>query len=168
MCFRLLSSSSRWSSLLFVLFVLLGVYFLTNLVLAVVYESFECGVHISLRLLLKVHNLISIYVDDLMFQVFSTRSCLSSCFETCMLQAYMTFKMQLAKQVNKNDQKKAEILRKAFEIIDVHVSMSLSVVKFPPGINVTLLMEFCSNQQHVGYIDRRQCWLLFKELKHYR
>ncbi|PWA87393.1 ion transport domain-containing protein [Artemisia annua] len=36
-------NSSRWSSLFFVLFVLLGVYFLTNLVLAVVYESFECG-----------------------------------------------------------------------------------------------------------------------------
>ncbi|GKC42923.1 two-pore calcium channel, partial [Tanacetum coccineum] len=34
--------SSRWSSLFCVLFVLLGVYFLTNLVLAVVYESFEC------------------------------------------------------------------------------------------------------------------------------
>ncbi|GKB59328.1 RNA-directed DNA polymerase, eukaryota, reverse transcriptase zinc-binding domain protein [Tanacetum coccineum] len=39
--------SSRWSFLFFVLFVLLGVYFLTNLVLAVVYESFQCGVSMS-------------------------------------------------------------------------------------------------------------------------
>ncbi|XP_024987640.1 two pore calcium channel protein 1B [Cynara cardunculus var. scolymus] len=33
--------SSRWSSLFFVLYVLLGVYFVTNLVLAVVYDSFK-------------------------------------------------------------------------------------------------------------------------------
>ncbi|WOL20569.1 two pore calcium channel protein 1 [Canna indica] len=33
--------SSRWSCLFFVLFVLLGVYFLTNLILAVVYDSFK-------------------------------------------------------------------------------------------------------------------------------
>ncbi|XP_071700865.1 two pore calcium channel protein 1A [Rutidosis leptorrhynchoides] len=33
--------SSRWSSIFFVLYVLLGVYFVTNLVLAVVYDSFK-------------------------------------------------------------------------------------------------------------------------------
>ncbi|XP_020098634.1 two pore calcium channel protein 1 [Ananas comosus] len=33
--------NSRWSSLFFVLYVLLAVYFLTNLILAVVYESFK-------------------------------------------------------------------------------------------------------------------------------
>lgn len=34
--------SSRWSSIFFVLYVLLGVYFVTNLILAVVYDSFKC------------------------------------------------------------------------------------------------------------------------------
>nr|XP_043623765.1 two pore calcium channel protein 1A [Erigeron canadensis] len=34
--------SSRWSSLFFILYVLLGVYFVTNLILAVVYDSFKC------------------------------------------------------------------------------------------------------------------------------
>ncbi|KAJ0561104.1 putative Two pore calcium channel protein 1, plant [Helianthus annuus] len=33
--------SSRWSSLFFILYVLLGVYFVTNLVLAVIYDSFK-------------------------------------------------------------------------------------------------------------------------------
>ncbi|XP_078168140.1 two-pore channel 1 isoform X2 [Carex rostrata] len=33
--------NSRWSSLFFVLYVLLGVYFVTNLILAVVYDSFK-------------------------------------------------------------------------------------------------------------------------------
>ncbi|WZZ41412.1 hypothetical protein YC2023_037671 [Brassica napus] len=33
--------SSRWSSLFFVLYVLIGVYFVTNLILAVVYDSFK-------------------------------------------------------------------------------------------------------------------------------
>ncbi|XP_020242934.1 two pore calcium channel protein 1-like [Asparagus officinalis] len=33
--------SSRWSCLFFVVYVLLGVYFLTNLILAVVYDSFK-------------------------------------------------------------------------------------------------------------------------------
>ncbi|KAJ3670634.1 hypothetical protein LUZ60_008060 [Juncus effusus] len=33
--------NSRWSSLFFVLYVLLGVYFITNLVLAVIYDSFK-------------------------------------------------------------------------------------------------------------------------------
>lgn len=33
--------NSRWSSLFFVVYVLLGVYFLTNLILAVVYDSFK-------------------------------------------------------------------------------------------------------------------------------
>ncbi|XP_077229756.1 two-pore channel 1 isoform X2 [Tasmannia lanceolata] len=33
--------SSRWSCLFFILYVLLGVYFLTNLILAVVYDSFK-------------------------------------------------------------------------------------------------------------------------------
>ncbi|XP_058101037.1 two pore calcium channel protein 1B [Magnolia sinica] len=33
--------TSRWSSIFFVLYVLLGVYFLTNLILAVVYDSFK-------------------------------------------------------------------------------------------------------------------------------
>lgn len=33
--------SSRWSCLFFVLYILLGVYFLTNLILAVVYDSFK-------------------------------------------------------------------------------------------------------------------------------
>ncbi|KAK4484451.1 hypothetical protein RD792_007034 [Penstemon davidsonii] len=34
--------ASRWYSLFFVLYVLLGVYFVTNLILAVVYDSFKC------------------------------------------------------------------------------------------------------------------------------
>lgn len=33
--------SSRWSSLFFIVYVLLGVYFLTNLILAVIYDSFK-------------------------------------------------------------------------------------------------------------------------------
>ncbi|XP_010556839.1 PREDICTED: two pore calcium channel protein 1-like [Tarenaya hassleriana] len=33
--------SSRWSSLFFILYVLIGVYFVTNLILAVVYDSFK-------------------------------------------------------------------------------------------------------------------------------
>ncbi|MCH82660.1 two pore calcium channel protein 1-like [Trifolium medium] len=33
--------SSRWSILFFILFVLIGVYFVTNLILAVVYDSFK-------------------------------------------------------------------------------------------------------------------------------
>jgi two pore calcium channel protein len=36
-----LSRSSRWYSLFFVIYVLLGVYFLTNLILAVIYDSFK-------------------------------------------------------------------------------------------------------------------------------
>ena len=47
MCFLVISRSSRWSSVFFVLYVLLGVYFVTNLVLAVVYDSFKEEVHIS-------------------------------------------------------------------------------------------------------------------------
>ncbi|PWA96187.1 ion transport domain-containing protein [Artemisia annua] len=110
-------NSSRWSFLFFVLFVLLGVYFLSNLVLAVVYESFESG---------------------------------------------------LAKQVTEKDERKERILRRAFDCIDEYVSMSLSVVKFPPGINATLLMKCCLNQQGEGYINKEMCIQLFKELKRYR
>lgn len=39
--------ASRWYSLFFVLYVLLGVYFVTNLILAVVYDSFKNEVHLS-------------------------------------------------------------------------------------------------------------------------
>lgn len=45
-CLPLLSRSSRSSSLFFILYVLMGVYFVTNLILAVVYDSFKCEVHI--------------------------------------------------------------------------------------------------------------------------
>jgi two pore calcium channel protein, plant len=36
-----MNRNSRWSSLFFVLYVLLGVYFVTNLVLAVIYDNFK-------------------------------------------------------------------------------------------------------------------------------
>lgn len=42
-----LCRASRWSSMFFVLYVLLGVYFVTNLILAVVYDSFKGEVYIS-------------------------------------------------------------------------------------------------------------------------
>ena len=44
--------ASRWYSLFFILFVLLGVYFVTNLVLAVVYDSFKSEVNFAIPLLL--------------------------------------------------------------------------------------------------------------------
>lgn len=37
--------ASRWYSIFFVLYVLIGVYFVTNLILAVVYDSFKSEVH---------------------------------------------------------------------------------------------------------------------------
>ena len=36
-----LTRSSRWYALFIVIYVLLGVYFLTNLILAVIYDSFK-------------------------------------------------------------------------------------------------------------------------------
>lgn len=41
----LLFRSSRWSCIFFILYVLLGVYFVTNLILAVVYDSFKAEVY---------------------------------------------------------------------------------------------------------------------------
>jgi len=38
---HLLIRSSRWNALFIVIYVLLGVYFLTNLILAVIYDSFK-------------------------------------------------------------------------------------------------------------------------------
>jgi hypothetical protein len=37
---------SRWYSIFFIVYVLLGVYFLTNLILAVIYDSFKEQVHL--------------------------------------------------------------------------------------------------------------------------
>lgn len=51
--------SSRWSCLYFILFVLVGVYFVTNLILAVVYDSFKSEVNFSLPLLLIILTLTS-------------------------------------------------------------------------------------------------------------
>lgn len=42
--YALSNRNSRWSCLFFVVYVLLGVYFLTNLILAVVYDSFKAQV----------------------------------------------------------------------------------------------------------------------------
>ncbi|KAL4585266.1 hypothetical protein LXL04_009882 [Taraxacum kok-saghyz] len=58
--------SSRWSAIFFVLYVLLGVYFVTNLILAVVYDSFKCELvkqvgdkdRIRTRILKKAFDLI--------------------------------------------------------------------------------------------------------------
>ncbi|CAI9782265.1 unnamed protein product [Fraxinus pennsylvanica] len=58
--------SSRWSCLFFVLYVLLGVYFVTNLILAVVYNSFKSELvkqvaekdRVRMRILKKAFNLI--------------------------------------------------------------------------------------------------------------
>lgn len=44
LCKNFPSRVSRWYSLFFVLYVLLGVYFVTNLILAVVYDSFKSQV----------------------------------------------------------------------------------------------------------------------------
>ncbi|XP_019159383.1 PREDICTED: two pore calcium channel protein 1A-like [Ipomoea nil] len=57
---------SRWYCLFFVLYVLLGVYFVTNLILAVVYDSFKCELvkqvahkdSVRLRILKKAFSLI--------------------------------------------------------------------------------------------------------------
>ena len=46
--------SSRWSSLFFVLYVLIGVYFVTNLILAVVYDSFK--EQVCIVLISKIKN----------------------------------------------------------------------------------------------------------------
>ncbi|CAN4103325.1 unnamed protein product [Withania somnifera] len=81
---------SRWYSLFFVLYVLLGVYFVTNLVLAVVYDS---------------------------------------------------FKSELVKQVAEKDRKKLRTLKKAFTLID---------------------------DRNNGFLDKKQCILLFEELNKYR
>lgn len=51
--------SSRWSCLYFIFFVLVGVYFVTNLILAVVYDSFKSEVNFSLPLLLIILTLTS-------------------------------------------------------------------------------------------------------------
>ncbi|XP_048327479.1 two pore calcium channel protein 1 isoform X2 [Ziziphus jujuba] len=58
--------SSRWFSIFFVLYVLLGVYFVTNLILAVVYDSFKVQLvkevsemdHMRKRILEKAFNLL--------------------------------------------------------------------------------------------------------------
>nr|XP_010924554.1 two pore calcium channel protein 1 isoform X5 [Elaeis guineensis] len=60
---------SRWSCLLFVIYVLLGVYFLTNLILAVVYDSFKAQLakqvvemdSMRIRILGKAFSLIDNY-----------------------------------------------------------------------------------------------------------
>ncbi|OVA14926.1 EF-hand domain [Macleaya cordata] len=60
---------SRWNSLFFVIYVLLGVYFLTNLILAVVYDSFKAQLAKQVaerdlmrkRILCKAFNLIDKY-----------------------------------------------------------------------------------------------------------
>ncbi|KAJ8626758.1 hypothetical protein MRB53_020065 [Persea americana] len=82
--------TSRWSCLFFILYVLLGVYFLTNMILAVVYDS---------------------------------------------------FKDQLAKQVAEMDSMSINMLGKAFSLID---------------------------KENLGYLDKKQCIQLFKELNNYR
>ncbi|XP_008793100.1 two pore calcium channel protein 1 isoform X2 [Phoenix dactylifera] len=60
---------SRWSCLLFVIYVLLGVYFLTNLILAVVYDSFKAQLakqvaemdSMRISILGKAFSLIDVY-----------------------------------------------------------------------------------------------------------
>ncbi|CAN1231205.1 Two pore calcium channel protein 1 [Linum perenne] len=62
---------SRWYSLFFVIYVLLGVYFVTNLVLAVVYDSFKNQLvkqvaeadNMRKRTLMKAFNLIDRYIN---------------------------------------------------------------------------------------------------------
>lgn len=81
---------SRWYCLFFVLYVLLGVYFVTNLVLAVVYDS---------------------------------------------------FKSELVKQVAEKDRRRLRTLKKAFTLID---------------------------DSNNGFLDKKQCILLFEELNKYR
>ncbi|KAL3509378.1 hypothetical protein ACH5RR_028779 [Cinchona calisaya] len=61
--------ASRWYSLFFVLYVLLGVYFVTNLILAVVYDSFKSQLvkqvaekdRLRIRILSKAFNLADTY-----------------------------------------------------------------------------------------------------------
>ncbi|KAK6919569.1 Ion transport domain [Dillenia turbinata] len=65
--------ASRWYCLIFVLYVLLGVYFVTNLILAVVYDSFKNQLAIQVaemdsmrrRILEKAFNLLDEYVVEL-------------------------------------------------------------------------------------------------------
>lgn len=62
------SRISRWYSLFFIVYVLLGVYFLTNLILAVIYDSFKEQVHF-----LPVSHLFALTI------LFTSESCVFFC-----------------------------------------------------------------------------------------
>lgn len=109
--------ASRWYCLFFVLFVLLGVYFVTNLVLAVVYDSFKSEVPRTKKLLIRISLRMqkSFYCVLLMYSLKK--------FEMSADTTKICYFLQLVKQVFEMDQMRRKMLGKAFDLLDHNVSL---------------------------------------------